>query len=45
MARIDELFRYLKSQSGSDLHLAAGLRPCIRRHGELHPMSAADQLP
>ena len=35
MARIDELFRYLKNQSGSDLHLCAGLEPRIRLHGEL----------
>ena len=27
MARIDELFRYLKDTKGSDLHLAAGMPP------------------
>ena len=35
MARIHQLFRLLKEQSGSDLHLAAGLRPRLRTHGEL----------
>ncbi|MEM6795615.1 MAG: PilT/PilU family type 4a pilus ATPase [Acidobacteriota bacterium] len=35
MARIDELFRYLKESKGSDLHLAAGLKPRTRRHGSL----------
>jgi twitching motility protein PilT len=35
MARIDELFHYLKNNKGSDLHLGAGLEPRIRRHGHL----------
>src|SRR5260370_30893644 len=35
MARIDQLLRYVKDQDGSDLHLAAGLRPHIRKHGQL----------
>ena len=35
MARIDELFRYLKDHQGSDLHLRAGLPPRIRVHGDL----------
>jgi twitching motility protein PilT len=35
MARIDELFRYLKENKGSDLHLAATMPPRIRRRGEL----------
>ncbi len=38
MARLDELLRYLKDKSGSDLHLAAGLEPRIRRHGALEPV-------
>ena len=44
MARIDELFRYLKRKGGSDLHLAAGLAPRIRLHGELHPVEGAPVL-
>jgi twitching motility protein PilT len=35
MARLDALFKYLKDNSGSDLHLGAGLVPHIRHHGEL----------
>jgi twitching motility protein PilT len=38
MARIDELFTYLKGHNGSDLHLVAGLSPRIRLHGELEPI-------
>ena len=33
MARIDELFRYLIAQKGSDLHLSEGQPPKIRVHG------------
>ncbi|MEM8960692.1 MAG: type IV pilus twitching motility protein PilT [Acidobacteriota bacterium] len=35
MARIDQLFRYLKENKGSDLHLAASLVPRVRVHGGL----------
>ena len=35
MARMNELFRYLKDNKGSDLHMAAGLVPRIRIHGSL----------
>ncbi len=38
MARIDELFRYLKDKGGSDLHLAAGMAPHVREHGEMKPV-------
>ena len=38
MAKIDALFRYLKQNGGSDLHLAAGLEPRIRHHGQLKPV-------
>jgi twitching motility protein PilT len=44
MARIDQLFAYLKAQNGSDLHLAAGLEPRIRRHGELHSVEGWSRL-
>ncbi len=33
MARLDELFRYLRGSDGSDLHLAAGMPPNARIHG------------
>jgi len=39
MAKIHQLFRYLKDQGGSDLHLAAGLAPRIRKHGELEAVA------
>ncbi len=35
MAKIDELFRYLKEKGGSDLHLLATLPPRVRIHGKL----------
>lgn len=35
MARIDELFRYLKEKGGSDLHLLATRPPRVRIHGSL----------
>jgi len=35
MARMHELFHYLRDNKGSDLHLAAGLEPRIRVHGSL----------
>ncbi|HYN19669.1 MAG TPA: PilT/PilU family type 4a pilus ATPase [Thermoanaerobaculia bacterium] len=37
--RLHELFSYLKSNKGSDLHLAAGLEPRIRVHGSLQPVA------
>jgi twitching motility protein PilT len=38
MADIDQLLRYVKDHDGSDLHLATGLEPRIRRHGSLEPI-------
>jgi len=38
MARLHELFIYLRDSKGSDLHLAAGLEPRVRRHGLLEPV-------
>lgn len=35
MARIDDMFRYLKEHGGSDLHLLATRQPRIRVHGKL----------
>src|SRR5262249_4177703 len=35
MARIDQLFPYLKPSKGSDLHFGVGVAPRIRRHGSL----------
>jgi twitching motility protein PilT len=44
MADIDLLLRYLKERDGSDLHLATGLEPRIRRHGSLEPVEGAAVL-
>ncbi len=44
MARIDALFRYMKEKGGSDLHLAAGLVPHIRRHGSLEAVAGWNVL-
>ena len=35
MARIDDMLRHIKEHGGSDLHLAAGIAPRMRSHGEL----------
>ncbi|MGA9572709.1 MAG: type IV pilus twitching motility protein PilT [Lysobacterales bacterium] len=44
MARIDELFRYLKSKQGSDLHLQATRTPRVRIHGRLQDVEGWEPL-
>ena len=44
MAKIDELFRYLKDSKGSDLHLMAGRSPRSRIHGTLVDIEGWDPL-
>jgi len=44
MARLHELFHYLRDNKGSDLHLAAGLEPRIRKHGALEPVAGWSTL-
>jgi twitching motility protein PilT len=44
MAKLDALLRHLKEQGGSDLHLAAGLAPRIRVHGELRAIEGQAPL-
>ncbi len=39
MPRLDVLFKLLKDQGGSDLHLAAGNAPHLRRHGVVAPIA------
>jgi twitching motility protein PilT len=39
MAVIDKMFRALKDQGGSDLHLQAGQPPKFRIHGRLEPLN------
>ena len=38
MSRLDDLLRHTRSQDASDLHLATGMEPRIRRHGALEPV-------
>jgi twitching motility protein PilT len=45
MPRLHELFHYLRDHKGSDLHLAAGLEPRIRKHGALEPVDGWTVLP
>lgn len=45
MARIDELFRYLKDKKGSDLHLVAAQPPRVRIHGKLVNVDGWEPLP
>lgn len=42
--RIDELLKVVVEQDGSDLHLAPGAPPIIRRHGDLHPLDGHGDL-
>jgi twitching motility protein PilT len=44
MARLDQLLGHLKERGGSDLHLAAGIAPRLRRHGSLEPVEGWDVL-
>ena len=44
MPRLHELFHYLRAHKGSDLHLAAGLEPRIRKHGSLEAVDGWSAL-
>jgi len=44
MAEIDRLLTYLKTEGGSDLHLAAGLEPRVRKSGRLAPIAGEQRL-
>ncbi len=39
MAQIDKLFRLMKEQGASDLHITAGSPPYFRLHGEMSPVN------
>ncbi len=41
MAAIDKLFSHMLEVDASDLHMSAGLRPCLRIHGELEWLKSA----
>jgi twitching motility protein PilT len=40
MANLNDLLHYLREHQGSDLHLAAGVEPRIRRNGALEPVAS-----
>jgi twitching motility protein PilT len=42
MARIDAFLELGREQGASDVHLAVGVPPMIRLHGELHPIKYRD---
>ncbi len=44
MARLHELFRYLRGQDGSDLHLVPGQRPRVRVRGNLEEVASWERL-
>ncbi len=44
MARIDELFRWVHENDGSDLHLVAGMEPRVRVHGALEAVGGWEKL-
>lgn len=44
MALIDELLSDLAANHGSDLHLSAGMAPCARIRGEIHPLAGSRTL-
>ena len=44
MARLDQLLRQLKEAGGSDLHLAAGLVPRMRRRGHIEELAGEGVL-
>ncbi len=45
MAAIDEIFRIIKEQGASDLHMASGSKPMIRLHSSLQAVDYAELTP
>ena len=50
MAKIDALFKMMKEQGASDLHLSSGNPPIFRQHGEMvrlqfKPLSHEEMIP
>ncbi|BCR06684.1 type IV twitching motility protein PilT [Desulfuromonas versatilis] len=39
MAKIDALFKMMKQQGASDLHISSGAPPIFRLHGEMQPLN------
>ncbi|MBN1826619.1 MAG: type IV pilus twitching motility protein PilT [Candidatus Eisenbacteria bacterium] len=45
MARIDAIFRTVKANDASDLHMVTGARPMLRIQGEIRPIEYAELTP
>lgn len=45
MAKLDDLFKIMKDQHASDLHIAAGAPPYLRVHGEMVKLNYRDLSP
>jgi twitching motility protein PilT len=45
MAAIDEIFRLIKEQGASDLHMASGSKPMVRLHNELQAVDYVELTP
>ncbi len=45
MASIDEIFKIIKQQGASDLHMASGAPPMLRISNEMHPVEQAELTP
>jgi twitching motility protein PilT len=45
MAAIDEIFRIIKEQGASDLHMASGSKPMVRLSSRLQPVDYAELTP
>ncbi len=45
MAKIDSLFKMMKQQGASDLHIASGSPPIFRLHGEMMPFKVPPLTP
>ena len=41
---LDNLLTLLVERGGSDLHITAGIAPCMRINGELRPLEGRDRL-
>ncbi|MFN8546851.1 MAG: type IV pilus twitching motility protein PilT [Candidatus Eisenbacteria bacterium] len=42
MARIDAIFKMVRQQGASDLHISSGAPPMLRIHGEIHPVDSPE---
>jgi len=42
LARIDEIFKMVKDQGASDLHISTGAPPMLRVQGEIHTVDSPE---